>query len=543
MSKKEVIYVDIEDDITTIIDKATSSSAHIIALVLPKRYATLKSSVNMKLLKKTTAKSRKKIVLITGDESLLPLAGSTGLFVAETLKSRPVVPEVVAPSAKKELVVEPEESEEDTELDPEAAIGELDGDPPSKKVKKKSSDKSSKIKNIKESSKIRVPNFNVFRVRFIVGVLLIIALAVGWYVAFYVVPKADVVIKAQTSRVATKVEFTVDPKAESDDLETKTVIGQTQKITKRVTERFEATGEKNVGEKATGQITVQNCDSSSSLTVGAGTTFTDNTTGFGFVSDAEVIVPGGSFNGGGCSTPGEATVAVTAVTNGDTRNLSARSYSVEGHGAFISGFGSDMTGGTSKIVEVVTADDINKAEKLLEQKTDPNIKAELAALFKNDEVILGETFKTSNDTPESSVQEGAETKEGSVSATFTYTIVGVGVESLSAILEQEQLSKVDESTQSILDNGVERVELKLKQTVKGKYIVTGSTDGYVGPDINVEQLAQDITGKRFSEASDIIADRPGVNEVDLELTPFWVFSIPSTDKVTITVEISDDNLQ
>jgi len=40
---KETIYVDVDDEITSIIDKVRNSSGRIIALVLPKRAATLQS--------------------------------------------------------------------------------------------------------------------------------------------------------------------------------------------------------------------------------------------------------------------------------------------------------------------------------------------------------------------------------------------------------------------------------------------------------------------------------------------------------------------
>ena len=50
---KDVIYIDVDDEITTIIDKVRSSQSKILALVLPKRATTLQSIVNMKLLKRS----------------------------------------------------------------------------------------------------------------------------------------------------------------------------------------------------------------------------------------------------------------------------------------------------------------------------------------------------------------------------------------------------------------------------------------------------------------------------------------------------------
>ena len=540
-SNKEVIYVDTEDDITTIIDKATSSSASILGIVLPKRYATLKSSVNMKLLKRTADKSKKKIVLITKDDSLLPLAGSAGIFVAESLKSRPVVPSFSASKPKPDPVIDAE----DPEIDPSTPIEELDGGKVTKTTSTTtSSEKSSKIKSIKESSKIKVPNFDRFRLRAVLIALAVLALIIGWYVAFHVVPKASVVIQAQTSRVATKVDFTVNPTLTEDVLDKNTVAGIPKEISKTVTERFDATGEKDVGKKASGQMTVQNCDSNESLTLPAGTIFTDNATGFDFSSDAPVTVPGGSFSGGGCSSPGEANVAVTATQSGDTRNLSARGYSVEGQTSFITGFGGNMSGGTSEVVKVVSQDDVTKAEKLLLAKTDENVRAELALLFNESDVVVSESFKVTNNKPTPSVKVGDQATEASISAQFTYSIIGIPADSMSAVLEKKQSELVDTETQSILDNGLDRVQIEVLEEFDGGVLaLSASTDGFVGPEINVEQLAEEISGKRFSEAVDLIKNRPGINEVDLELTPFWVFSVPGADKTTITIEISDDAAQ
>ena len=50
---KDVVYIDIDDEITSVINKVQSSSDKVVALVLPKQATTFHSSINMKLLKKT----------------------------------------------------------------------------------------------------------------------------------------------------------------------------------------------------------------------------------------------------------------------------------------------------------------------------------------------------------------------------------------------------------------------------------------------------------------------------------------------------------
>ena len=47
---KDVIYIDVEDDITAIVGKVKASKERIIALVPPKRVGVLRSAVNMRLI-------------------------------------------------------------------------------------------------------------------------------------------------------------------------------------------------------------------------------------------------------------------------------------------------------------------------------------------------------------------------------------------------------------------------------------------------------------------------------------------------------------
>ena len=95
--KKDVIYVDVDDEITSITDKIISAKATLVALVLPKRCPVLQSSVNMKILQRTTGDAGKNVVLITSEASLLPLAGAAGLYVAKTLQSKPTIPKAPVP--------------------------------------------------------------------------------------------------------------------------------------------------------------------------------------------------------------------------------------------------------------------------------------------------------------------------------------------------------------------------------------------------------------------------------------------------------------
>src|SRR3989344_6984982 len=127
--EKDVIYLDIDDDITTIVDKVEGSKDKIVALVLPKRFATLQSIVNMRLLKHSADSAGKNIVLITSESALLPLAGAASLHVAKNLQSKPEIPPspVDLPQEKPVISEDPdaEIDAEDAKLDYHRSIGVL----------------------------------------------------------------------------------------------------------------------------------------------------------------------------------------------------------------------------------------------------------------------------------------------------------------------------------------------------------------------------------------------------------------------------------
>src|ERR1700758_1329961 len=91
MQKKDVIYIDVEDDITAIIGKVKATKEKIVALVPPKRTGVLQSAVNLKLLARTADQSKKRLVIITHNAALSSLAASADIPVAKTLQSRPEI--------------------------------------------------------------------------------------------------------------------------------------------------------------------------------------------------------------------------------------------------------------------------------------------------------------------------------------------------------------------------------------------------------------------------------------------------------------------
>ncbi|OYW41693.1 hypothetical protein B7Z28_02285 [Candidatus Saccharibacteria bacterium 32-45-3] len=90
------LYIDVEDDITSVIDKVTHATETVVAIVPPKRTGMLQSIVNLKLLQRAAKQAGKQIVLVTNDVALVGLASELALPIAKNLQSKP---EVATPSS------------------------------------------------------------------------------------------------------------------------------------------------------------------------------------------------------------------------------------------------------------------------------------------------------------------------------------------------------------------------------------------------------------------------------------------------------------
>ena len=94
--QKDVIYIDVEDDVTSIIGKIKAANSNIVALVPPKRIGAIQSAVNLKLVHRAAERVDKRLVIITNNDALSTLASSAGIPVSKNLQSRPELAEIPA---------------------------------------------------------------------------------------------------------------------------------------------------------------------------------------------------------------------------------------------------------------------------------------------------------------------------------------------------------------------------------------------------------------------------------------------------------------
>lgn len=558
--KKDVIYIDVEDDITAIIGKVKAAAASIVALVPPKRAGVLQSAVNLKLLQKSAQANSKRIVLITSDPSLLSLAGGVRMPVAKNLQSKPEIPQPEMLQAEGNDVINGNE----------LPVGELAGTPgPDSSTPSAADEIARKVtlvnqpepptsgKKHKETSpgdtggklagKIKIPDFNRFRTRLFLiggGAAALIAFLI-W--ALIIAPTATITITAKTSAVAIDKTLRLDPAIAASNLDELKIKPIVKQVKKSVAVDFEATGSKETGKKASGTITIRNCDYGDGFTLSAGTIF-KTSGGMEFVSTASVSVPKFTGPASGCNlagnNSGKATVAAEGKQIGTEYNIAAQSYTISGVSGQVDAIGSEMTGGSKETVTVVSQSDIDKAKDKLPKADHEAVKKELTQNFTDEQQAIEASFTATAADPSVTPALNEQAKQAKLTVETTYTILGLAKSDVKHILEGVLKKALENKTnQSVVNDGSDKIVFQsFQQLSDGTFSVRLVATGYIGTTVDTKQLAMQIQGKRYAEIQDIISKIPGVEKVDIKLSPFWVASAPNNPgKITISFSVVNDS--
>lgn len=561
---KETVYVDIDDEITAIIEKVRSSQQKIVALVLPKRASVLQSIVNMKLLKRTADNAKKSLVLITTEAGLLPLAGTVGLYVARNLQTKPEIPFINAADADIDDI---DEADDGVEFDPSAAanrsvgdlavsssvplVGESMNNDAIETLQMDDDDsavgataaaaamagtKSPKIKKPKKDKTLAVPSFDNFRKKLLIGVPILLLLIIGLYVSATVLPKAEIVITTDTTNVNSNLAVNIDTAAKAADINKKTIPAQLQKVDKAGSQQVATTGKKNNGAKASGNVTITNC-SGDNVSLAAGRGFTSG--GLTFVSSEAVTIPDSNYTKNSeCKSDGRATVDVTAQQGGANYNINSGTYSVANNPGGLTASGSQMAGGSDVIVQVVAQSDIDSATQKITAQNSDSVKQQLQDQLKTaGSFPIVATFVAGTPNTTASSKAGDEASTVSVSQTTTYTMFGVKQTDLKALVDADIKDKIDPKKQSILSEGLDKATFKVTSANTTSAQIGITTVAIAGPDLNAEKLKTQLAGMKRGGITDSLTNDPGVSKVDVKFSPFWVTSVPSkADKVTITFQ-------
>jgi hypothetical protein len=235
---------------------------------------------------------------------------------------------------------------------------------------------------------------------------------------------------------------------------------------------------------------------------------------------------------------------VAAQANGDSYNLPVgASYTVDSYPK-VTGVGSAMTGGTSKIATIVTVADVQKAKQALVDQTNSDVKKQLAGEFTNGETVITDSFKADHADAASVPAVDAEATGGKakITSATTFSMTAIAKSELQAFLRDAITKQMDATkNQRIYDDGYSKVALTGYQASDtGAATVNVASTGQFGPNIDKEAIKNQVKGKNFGDAQSVISSINNVDSVDIKFSYFWVNTIPNdANKIDVEFQISN----
>jgi hypothetical protein len=554
---KDIIYIDTEDDVTAIIGKIKNANERIVALVPPKRTGVLQSAVNLRLLSRMAKKAGKELVLISNNSALIALSASAKIPVAKNLQSKPEIAEIAA--------LEIDEGEDIID-GAKLPIGELEKTADNKPGDDIAKDLSSididnegpkyvdmspiesggkhPAKIAKPKNAVKIPNFSKFRKKLFLGIGAGILFIIFLVWAIWFAPAAKIIITAKTTAAPVSITLNLGGTAPTN-VSTNTVQTITKQIKQDQSVTFTPTGSKDEGSQASGSVNLSApCSGGVFPTVPAGSEIVSSG-GEIYITQADIDVSTPTVISGTCYFTGSGNVLAQA--NGDNYNLPAgASYTVDGY-PNVSVSASAMTGGVSKIVTIVTAADVQKAEATLVAQSTDSIKQQLTSEFTDDETVIPGSFNANRAAAVSVPDVGNEVTGGSAKLTSstTFSLIGIAKSEIETFLRSEITKQMDPTKdQRIYDDGYSHIELTNYQTSTQGSTVTLETSpnypGQFGPDINTEAIKNAVKGKNFGDTQSYIESINGVDNVDIKFSYFWVTTVPNdTNKIDVEFQITN----
>lgn len=574
---KKIIYIEIDDEITAIYDRLKQMKLKNLYLVVPKRAVLFQSIVNLKILKRKAEDLGKNIFIVTNDQNGIHLAGKIGLPVYDKLEGH-----------EHPSLVSGKFADDRQDITPlKASINALDDDTPTRRKDRKysltellrkrkkvgfaslSKSFSAQPRNIKQNKKKTKEDKSKFVVvapnRHALVSLIIVSLLILVTITYIALPGATIALTPKSDVIETHVNVTLadieSNRAELDTHPVNTIPSYT--MVKRIQKVFtySATGKDFKGTNSTGTITILN-ESDHSWPLVAKTRFQTGD-GLVFRITNPVVVPQAT-----ADAPGKLDVTVVADELDNYGQVVGERGNIQPSKFFLPGLSAEnqkklyaestqpFSGGSTVVIQIITAEDIEAARAKMESDLKNAAEAELQAYVKdrndsqktNLELLKGgSAIETSN--PVIEIPAGLEDQKlesFEVHGEIVASGIAYNRDDLLSILKtelklkknpQKRLYKIDEESLSyrIVDNDKSSKKIKITATIKGVEEYEISPDKENGQRL-IKKIKEHILGKEVLEAELYIQNLPEIDKVVIESWPAWSPTIPSIpDNIKIEV--------
>lgn len=390
-------------------------------------------------------------------------------------------------------------------------------------------------------SGVKIPNVQAIAVpKFGILTLLIILFLIGGsgWLFYWVLPKVNITILQLPKAISESASVTVNPTATVVDAATKIVPGRKQERTVSGQKSIAVTGKKDMGDPARGTVTVYN-KSLTSKQLKKGTALTAGS--LSFTLDADVAIASASESlASGSVTYGKASVAITATKLGPQSNLPASTeFSIRDTATSVIVARNDaaISGGTSKVVTVVSRADYDALVTDLTRDLIEKAKAELATSVAGGERLIDETVKTTVTQKKFDAELDQEAKELHGSITISISGISYSDEDIASLFADLVAGSVPSGY--TLEKSGERVNATNVQVKKdGSIGLNVEYTGQVLPTFDLPAIKSKLAGKPLTQVEEELRMTAGVGGIEIGKVSWslWGPNLPANaNNISISV--------
>lgn len=345
-----------------------------------------------------------------------------------------------------------------------------------------------------------------------------------FYLVFRVLPRVDITVIPESRDLI--IEDTVVLSSEneiSDNMDNVLLVSRVSTVGK-VGGSFDATGEKDIGNKARGTVTFYN---------GTGLTYDlpvdgelETIDGIIFKVNRNISIPPASVSPQGEIVPGSVSAEIIAVNPGSDSNIKPqkifiKDVSPDKQNIIYAMNDETFEGGTSEKVTVVSQEDIDEARDKLRESLTRSVIMEMQQELDNDKIVLTETLELRDEVFRAGVELEDEVKEFDYELSAKAEALVVSEDVLNDLLLDMAYKKISPEEQ-LLSKTPDRRELRdINKDATGNVRVTVYAVWSVGQPVNIESLRKKILGLKEADARRVLFQDPGVTDVRFD----WSFTV------------------
>lgn len=357
----------------------------------------------------------------------------------------------------------------------------------------------------------------------------LVLISIGIF-CYFTLSKAEIEIWPESEVLTFETKLTIDKTAENVDLLNKVIPGKIFEGEKTITEEFSSSGVVLKEKKAEGIIRVYNDYSTSPQVLIARTRFV-SADGKLFRTPTKITIPGGHYEKGKFIS-GYLDVQVKADQPGPEYNIDPSTFSIPGFAGtarYTKFYGKSfqaMTGGFREEVPQVTQEDLDQAQKILEEKALKDCKVALKEKISPEFILLDDILDSKVIETFSLARPKEELEKFSFQVKANSTALVFKTEDAENFARDFILSQIPEDKQLYQESlkitySLENVNLEL-----AKAALSLQMEAKIYSDIDTENLKKGLSRKSLTEAKLFLEDQPQITQVLVKFWPFWVKKVP-----------------